>query len=284
MTHNPNVPPYSEPDSQYPQAPQAGQYLAGSGQHGQHQQQSSNHPYPPPHPMGPHPQPFGRDGLPPLLAVPFQVRKRPFGPSFWIVAGILAILVLGNAVAGQGEAILIFLGIAAALTGLIAMAAERRTWANLPSRKAAMAVCLAGVASLLIGGVAAGASASNDGGVRAAAQPLSTSELESDAAAKLKAREDAVAAKESAAGPVEPRAAATTISQGVWTVGTDIEPGDYKTTKAVVGDCSWKITRTGSNGSDYIDYDFNVSGGFPMVSLVEGHTFDTDGCGDWVKQ
>jgi hypothetical protein len=82
------------------------------------------------------------------------------------------------------------------------------------------AVCLAGVASLLIGGVAASTSASIDDRERAAAQPLSSSELEANAAAKLKdreealvkseaesaakleAREDAVAARESSAGAV----------------------------------------------------------------------------------
>lgn len=43
-------------------------------------------------------------------------------------------------------------------------------------------------------------------------------------------------------------------------------------------DCSWKNTRTGSNGGDCIDYDPFVSGGFPMVSLTEGQTVDSDGC------
>lgn len=250
-----------------------------------------------PHP-GPHPQThWGRDGLPPLPRAPFQADKRPFGIWFWIMTVILSVLVLGNMAAGRGEAILIILGLAAAVTGLIAMGSERRTWANLPTRKAAIAVCLAGTASLLVGSVAAGVGASQE---RAAA-PMTSAQLEASAAAKLKdredalakseadsatklkTREDAVAQREAAVGTAE-KNAAKTLGQGIWTVGTDIEPGTYRTTKAVVGDCSWKITRTGSNGKDYIAYDYFVKGGFPEVNLVEGQTFDTDGCGDWAKK
>lgn len=284
MTHDPNMPPIQLPDQQHRQQPTFGQIP-------QQKNQGSNQPFPPPHFQQPR---FGPPASPPPPPGPWQARRGPFGVSFWIITTLLAALVLWNTALGRGEAILIILGIAAALTGLIAMGSERRTWANLPSRKFAMAVCFAGVASVIIGSVAAGTDASRDARKAESAQPTTSAHLEAredalakseaDSAAKLKAREDAVAAREAAARIVESKASVKTFGQGVWTVGKDIEPGDYKTTKAVVGDCSWKITRTGSNGGDYIDYDFSVSGGFPMVSLVEGQTFDSDGCGDWAKQ
>ncbi|WP_157365105.1 hypothetical protein [Arthrobacter sp. QXT-31] len=292
MTHDPNQPPAQRPDQQHWHPPQFGQYPQ-QGAFG------SNQPYPPQQAKQPH---FAPPGFPPPPAGLSHPRKGPFGASFWIVSTLLAVLVLVNMMLGRGEAILIILGIAAALTGLISMGSERRTWANLPNRKFAMSVCLAGVASVLVGSVAAGTDASHDARIVREAQPATSAELEAAAAAKLKAREDALAkseaesaaklkaredavtARETAARTAESKAAVKSFGQGVWTVGKDIEPGDYKTTKTVVGDCSWKITRTGSNGGDYIDYDFSVSGGRPMVSLVEGQTFDSDGCGDWAKQ
>lgn len=291
MSYDPNVPPAQRPGHQYGQPPQIGQEPP-QGDYGSHQ------PFPQQHPQQPG---FAPPAYPPPPAGPSQPRKGPYGVSFWLVSALLAVVILINMGLGRGEAILIILGIAAALTGLIAMASQRRTWANLPNRQFAMAVCFAGVASLLIGSVAAGADASQEARIARQAQPATSAELEAaaaaelearedalakseaDSAAKLKAREDAVAAREAAARTVESKAVKT-FGQGVWTVGKDIEPGDYKTTKAVVGDCSWKITRTGSNGGDYIDYDFSVSGGRPMVSLVEGQTFDSDGCGDWARQ
>jgi hypothetical protein len=224
------------------------------------------------------------------------------------VGGLLLILVLTNTFTGRGESILVLLGIAALLTGLYSLIFKRRSWASLPGRNAAVAVAVAGAASLLIGGIAAGASASRDS-TGAAPQGVTSATLEADAAAKLKVREDALAkseadsaaklagreesvkkaedavkAREAAAGAVEAITASSTIKEGTWTVGKDLVPGDYRTTKEVMNGCSWKITRTGSNGSDYIDYDYFVKGGFPMVTLVEGQTFETEGCGSWAKQ
>lgn len=282
MTQGPNQPqpPYNPTQHQpYPMghgAPQQGQYPAGA--------------YPGQQP------PFVQG--PPLPPPPRPERKGPFGPSFWIVGSLLVVFILMNAFAGQGEGILVTLGIAAVLTGLYSVIFKRRSWAGLGSRRLATVVSLVGAGSLLIGIIAGVADSANDERKLQAAVPATSAQLESsaaaqlkiredavakaeaDSAAKLKTREDAVAAREAglAAQP-----ATKSFGQGVWTVGKDIEPGDYKTTKAVV-DCTWKITRTGSNGGDYIDYDFSVTGGFPMVSLVEGHTFDTDGCGDWAKQ
>jgi hypothetical protein len=113
----------------------------------------------------------------------------------------------------------------------------------------------------------------------------------SEQAAAMKQREDAVAAKEAAVGAreqavaaTEHRIASTTISEGTWTVGRDVEPGTY-TTKAPVttGRCYWKISTSGTNGSDIIENDI-VSGGSPTVTISAGQDFETSRCGDWVKQ
>lgn len=70
------------------------------------------------------------------------------------------------------------------------------------------------------------------------------------------------------------------ITDGVWTVGADVEPGTYRTTGEASSDCYWAITATGSNGSDIIA-NF-IGGGRPVVVLEEGHDFETKRCGDWV--
>ncbi|WP_422758942.1 hypothetical protein [Paenarthrobacter sp. C1] len=271
MTNNPNVPPNQQPQN-------------GPGHNGPagYWQQFPQHANP-----GTSQQGFG--GPPPPYG-PAQGKPSPkgrFGPSFWIVGALLALMVLGNATGGHGESILIFLGIAALLTGLYSLIFKRPSWAALPGRNAAVVVLVAGAAALLVGGVAAGVERSQ----RNVAAPTTSAQLEADAAAKLATREEAVKkaeeavkAREAAAGTAPAEAARSTIKEGVWTVGKDVIPGNYRTIKEVVGNCSWKITRTGSNGSDYIAYDLFVKGGFPMVTLLEGQTFDTDGCGDWAKQ
>jgi hypothetical protein len=104
------------------------------------------------------------------------------------------------------------------------------------------------------------------------------SQREIDAAiweAELQAWEDELYGAEAAA-------AADTITDGVWTVGVDVEPGTYRATN-VSSDCYWATLETGSNGSDIVDNDL-PGGGNPTVTLEEGWDFQTDGCGDWVKQ
>lgn len=96
------------------------------------------------------------------------------------------------------------------------------------------------------------------------------------AEANVKKREDAVVA-------AEKTKAANTIKEGTWTVGTDIEPGIYRTTSDVTGSCYWGIYRTGSNGADIVDNDI-VSGGRPSVTLSAGQDFKTSRCGSWLKQ
>jgi hypothetical protein len=297
MTNDPNFPP-PQPFPQGPQQPPYGQYpQQGYGQHRPYPPQHQHGPFPPQGFGPPPPQPPVRDKGP-------QPPKGPLGPSFWIVGGLLALIVLSNTAAGNGESILVMLGLAALLTGLYSLIFKRKSWAALPSRNAAIAVAVAGAAALLFGGIAAGVSSSRD----SAAEPVTSATLEADAAVKLKAREDAlvkseaesaaklaereeavkkaeaaVKAREIAVTGTEKTAAANTIGEGVWTVGKDMPPGDYRTTKAVSSSCYWSITRTGSNGGDIIENDI-VPGGFPMVTLTDGQTFKSTRCGEWKKQ
>lgn len=293
MTNDPNIPPSGQPP-QHPERPQHHDpYWNQQPQYGGQPQQYFSAEYP--HQGSQHQQPafsgqgFGTPPPPYGHQVDPKRPKGPFGASFWIVGGLLALIVLSNAISGRGESILIFLGIAALLSGLYSLIFKRRSWAALPGRKAATAVAIAGAASLVIGGIAAAVDSSRGAGTLVAS--VTSAELEADAAARLATREqavkkaeEAVKTREAAVGSAEVTAASTTVKEGVWTVGKDIVPGNYRTTKEVVGDCSWKITRTGSNGEDYIAYDYFVEGGFPMVSLVEGQTFESDGCGEWTKQ
>jgi hypothetical protein len=101
--------------------------------------------------------------------------------------------------------------------------------------------------------------------------------------AELDTREAALAAREQAVTATEQRIANTSIGEGTWTVGRDVEPGTYRTTTAVSGQCYWGIHRSGSNGSDIIDNDI-VTGGFPTVTLREGQDFTNRDCGTFIKQ
>jgi hypothetical protein len=66
-------------------------------------------------------------------------------------------------------------------------------------------------------------------------------------------------------------------------VGTDVQPGHYRTTAAVSGGCYWMITKSGTNGSDIIQNGL-PTGGYPTVTLSAGQDFTTQDCGSWVKQ
>jgi hypothetical protein len=102
-------------------------------------------------------------------------------------------------------------------------------------------------------------------------------------AAEVAERETAVAAREAAITTTEQAVAASTIKQGTWTVGVDIEPGTYRTTAPVAGECYWAIYTSGTNKDDIIQNDI-VKGGQPTVTLAAGQDFETNRCGDWVRQ
>ncbi|GAA1346964.1 hypothetical protein [Arthrobacter roseus] len=96
------------------------------------------------------------------------------------------------------------------------------------------------------------------------------------AAADVKKREEAVTG-------AEKKKAENTVSEGQWTVGTDIEPGAYRTTSDVNSTCYWGIYTSGSNGDDIIANDL-PGGGRPTVTLAVGQDFSTLRCGTWQKQ
>lgn len=101
--------------------------------------------------------------------------------------------------------------------------------------------------------------------------------------AEIEQREAKVAEREKAVSATEQRIADTTITEGTWTVGRDIEAGTYVTQGTVSGSCYWEITRSGTNGGDIIENDI-VGGGRPTVTLTVGQDFTTNRCGSWVKQ
>ncbi|OMH36876.1 hypothetical protein [Tersicoccus sp. Bi-70] len=110
---------------------------------------------------------------------------------------------------------------------------------------------------------------------REAAVTQAEGKVKTDAAA-VKKREDAVT-------KTEQTKAANTVSDGAWTVGTDIEPGTYRATAAVDSTCYWEITATGSNGENILQNDL-PGGGRPSVALAVGQDFQTQRCGSWEKQ
>lgn len=93
-----------------------------------------------------------------------------------------------------------------------------------------------------------------------------------------------VTADPAAAAPAD-GGMATTITDGIYTVGLDIQPGTYRVTTKVdpANNCFWGIYKSGSNGSDIVRNDI-VSGGFPTVTLSKGQDFKTKGCGTWSKR
>jgi hypothetical protein len=103
----------------------------------------------------------------------------------------------------------------------------------------------------------------------------------SDAA--VKTAEAAVKAREDAVTGAEKAKAANTVGDGTWTVGSDIEPGTYRTAAAVGSTCYWGIYRSGSNGGDIIENDI-PGGGRPVVTLSAGQDFNSTRCGKWEKQ
>ena len=101
-------------------------------------------------------------------------------------------------------------------------------------------------------------------------------------AAELDTREATLVERETAVIATEEHIVATQISNGIWTVGVDIEPGTYRTVEAVTSMCYWAILVSGTNGSDIVDNDL-PDGGYPTVTLREGQDFEND-CGVWNQQ
>jgi hypothetical protein len=121
-------------------------------------------------------------------------------------------------------------------------------------------------------------------GISSREAKVSTRETEvGKADAAVKSAEAAVKAREEAVTGAEKTKAANTISDGTWTVGTDIAPGTYRATADVGSSCYWGVYATGSNGSNIIDNDL-PGGGRPSVALSAGQDFKSSRCGKWEKQ
>ncbi len=99
----------------------------------------------------------------------------------------------------------------------------------------------------------------------------------------LASREAAVKKREEAVAGAEAKQAANTIGDGMWVVGTDIEPGVYKAKADVGARCYWAILASGTNGDDIITNDI-PGGGTPSVTLAVGQDFKSSRCGQWIKQ
>jgi hypothetical protein len=71
----------------------------------------------------------------------------------------------------------------------------------------------------------------------------------------------------------------TTVRNGVWLVGVDMEPGTYKVDKDIFGkSCYLKIYTAGSNLEDLLEIE-NYTRGTPYATLQIGEEFYNNGCG-----
>ncbi|MCU1436129.1 MAG: calcium-binding protein [Pseudarthrobacter sp.] len=92
-------------------------------------------------------------GAPPAPAPGPNPPRRPRASTF-IVGGITALFMIIGAFTGGFGGALVFLAIAAALTGLYVLATGRRSWAWLPAKRSSGAIALAVSFALFIGGAA----------------------------------------------------------------------------------------------------------------------------------
>lgn len=127
------------------------------------------------------------------------------------------------------------------------------------------------------------ADVANDRAEAAEAKLTEAQEGMAEREAAVKEAEGKIVGREAAVAKTEDAIAASSITEGTWTVGRDIAAGSYVTKDLVVDSCYWSITRGGSNGGDIVEND-NVSGGRPTVSLSNGQVFTTERCGSWVKE
>lgn len=93
----------------------------------------------------------------------------------------------------------------------------------------------------------------------------------------------AVASSAAAMSQAQAAIDANSITEGTWTVGSDIQPGRYRTSAPVSEGCYWEIDRSGTNGSSIVQNDL-PTGGYPTITLSVGQDFTTKDCGNWLKQ
>lgn len=72
------------------------------------------------------------------------------------------------------------------------------------------------------------------------------------------------------------------FGDGVVTVGTDVQAGTYRTTTpVVVGRCAWLLQGANTGNPDYNLNPDLLAGGIPTVTMMDGDTFASRGCGTW---
>lgn len=96
-----------------------------------------------------------------------------------------------------------------------------------------------------------------------------------DRETSLQEREDALAGLETdvtvrwkAIASIEEQIEAPQVTDGTWSVGSDVQPGTDRA--------------NGSNGSDILENDI-PGGGYPLVTAQNGQAFASARCGMWAK-
>jgi outer membrane murein-binding lipoprotein Lpp len=129
--------------------------------------------------------------------------------------------------------------------------------------------------------------AAEDEAVVVAEETLATGQAELDTRsadlderqASLDQAEADVAAREEAVGVAEAAREANSFTDGIYAVGTDIQPGQYHTDGAS-GMCYY--ASLGADGQDIIDNNI-VDGGGPATTIIDSPFFESSGCGTWTK-
>jgi hypothetical protein len=70
---------------------------------------------------------------------------------------------------------------------------------------------------------------------------------------------------------------------GMYQVGTDIQPGTYKSTGNAEGACYWERSKDALHGLDSITGNDNVTGTALVTVKSSDAYFKSQGCGDWRK-
>jgi hypothetical protein len=82
-------------------------------------------------------------------------------------------------------------------------------------------------------------------------------------------------------GPATPTSGGSSIEDGTWQVGSDVQPGTYRAPGG--GGCYWEIDNgppsSSGNTSNVLNNSFGDSN--PVVTLSPGNWFKTSNCGTW---
>ena len=100
-----------------------------------------------------------------------------------------------------------------------------------------------------------------------------------DEAKKLKSDITTLEAQRDALKTEVGQAKRTTVSDGVWQVGRDIDAGTYRASDSVTDRCYWEI----SSGGNILQNDM-PGGGYPQLTVSDGQQLKVQGCGTFTKQ